>query len=137
MNHGLVFVLDWSGSMQYVLQDTLKQLYNLMWFCRKVQIPFDVYAFTQEWSREERGTLKSCYERKEGVFVIEDEFNLMNLFTSKVNVKTLDHQMKNVWRIAHGFKVATHYCYPQRLVLSGTPLNESLVCLHQILPQFQ
>ena len=123
--------------MQYVLQDTLKQLYNLMWFCRKVQIPFDVYAFTQEWSREERGTLKSCYERKEGVFVIEDEFNLMNLFTSKVNVKTLDHQMKNVWRIAHGFKVATHYAFPQRLVLSGTPLNESLVCLHQILPQFQ
>ena len=41
-NHGLVFILDWSGSMQYVLQDTLKQLYNLIWFCKKVQIPFDV-----------------------------------------------------------------------------------------------
>ena len=53
-NHGLVFILDWSGSMQYVLQDTIKQLYNLIWFCRKVQIPFDVYAFTNEWSREER-----------------------------------------------------------------------------------
>ena len=48
-NHGLVFILDWSGSMQYVLQDTLKQLYNLIWFCRKVQIPFDVYAFTSEY----------------------------------------------------------------------------------------
>ena len=45
-NHGLIFVLDWSGSMQYVLEDTLKQLYNLIWFCRKVNIPFDVYAFT-------------------------------------------------------------------------------------------
>ena len=41
-NHGLVFVLDWSGSTQYVLQDTHKQLYNLIWFCRKVSIPFDV-----------------------------------------------------------------------------------------------
>ena len=61
----------------------------------------------------------------------------MNLFTSKVNVKTLDHQMKNIWRIAHCFKVSTYYSYPQRLVLSGTPLNESLVSLHQILPQFQ
>ena len=48
-NHGLVFLLDWSGSMQYYLQDTLKQLYNLIWFCRKVQIPFEVYAFTNEW----------------------------------------------------------------------------------------
>ena len=136
-NHGLVFVLDWSGSMQYVLQDTIKQLYNLMWFCRKVQIPFEVYAFTQDWSREERGNLKSCYERQEGVFRIEDEFNLMNLFTSKVNAKTLDHQLINVWRIANCFRVATHYAYPMRLILSGTPLNEALVSLHQILPQFQ
>ena len=43
-NHGLVFILDWSGSMNNVMMDTLKQLYNLIWFCRKVQIPYDVYA---------------------------------------------------------------------------------------------
>ena len=34
-NHGLVFVLDWSGSMSDVLMDTVKQLYNLIWFCKK------------------------------------------------------------------------------------------------------
>ena len=28
-------------------------------------------------------------------------------------------------------------CMADRLSLSGTPLNESLVCLHQILPKFQ
>ena len=39
-NHGLVFILDWSGSMSNVLLDTVKQLYNLIWFCKKVQIPF-------------------------------------------------------------------------------------------------
>ena len=27
-NHGLIFVLDWSGSMSTVLMDTIKQLYN-------------------------------------------------------------------------------------------------------------
>ena len=32
-NHGLVFILDWSGSMNNVMMDTLKQLYNLIWFC--------------------------------------------------------------------------------------------------------
>ena len=48
-NHGLIFILDWSGSMQYVLEDTIKQLFNLIWFCRKVNIPFDVYAFTSEY----------------------------------------------------------------------------------------
>ena len=29
-NHGLVFVLDWSGSMSTVMMDTIKQLYNCL-----------------------------------------------------------------------------------------------------------
>ena len=45
-NHGLIFILDWSGSMSTVLMDTIKQLYNLIWFCKKVQIPFQVFAFS-------------------------------------------------------------------------------------------
>ena len=36
--------------MNYIMQDTLRQLYNLIWFCKKVQIPFEVYAFTNEWN---------------------------------------------------------------------------------------
>ena len=68
---------------------------------------------------------------------IDEQFNLMNLFSSKVNAKTLEHQMINIWRIAQCFKVASMYTYPQRLCLSGTPLNEALVCLHQLLPQFK
>ena len=65
-NHGLVFILDWSGSMQYVIQDTLKQLYNLLWFCKKVNIPFDVYAFTMDYPLwvENEGVRHSVYEKK-------------------------------------------------------------------------
>ena len=148
-NHGLVFVLDWSGSMQYVLQDTLKQLYNLIWFCKKVQIPFDVYAFTNEWNGKVKDyeTMeyyvrqpKSVSEKKEGVFKIDEDFTLMNILTSKVNGKTLEHQMINIWRIAESFLGRTsvaRFSYPPRLILSATPLNESLISLHQILPQFQ
>ena len=136
-NHGLVFILDWSGSMSRILSDTIKQLYNLIWFCRKVQIPFEVYAFTSDWSHPDRYDLKSHYKKKDGIFKVEEEFNLMNLFSSKVNAKTLEHQMINIWRIAQCFRVSTTYTYPERLVLSGTPLNEAFVSLHQILPKFQ
>jgi len=146
-NHGLVFILDWSGSMQYVLQDTLKQLYNLIWFCKKVQIPFEVYAFTNEFrqtiEQEKTGEyhidLKAHYEPKEGKLVVPPEFCLMNLFTSKVNKAKLQHQMINIWRLAGCFADRFHvrYQYPRPLILSGTPLNESLIALHQIIPQFQ
>ena len=141
-NHGLIFILDWSGSMQNVLADTCKQLFNLIWFCKKVNIPFEVYAFTNEWLRPgyNDSTLpEPHYERKVGLVCVESDFSLMNLFTSKVNGKELEHQLLNIWRLAVCFDNAYYckYSYPNRLSLSGTPLNESLVALHQILPQFQ
>ena len=147
-NHGLVFVLDWSGSMQNVLLDTCKQLFNLIWFCKKVSIPFEVYAFTNEWRRGDydysAGTFRAAdrtshYEKKEGLLCVEESFSLMNLLTSKVSGKELEHQLLNVWRLAVCFSNTYHsnYTYPTRLCLSGTPLNEALSCLHQILPKFQ
>ena len=69
-NHGLVFMLDWSGSMQYTLLDTCKQMFNLLWFCKKVGIPFDVYAFTNEWSSHDDDfphQLVDHYEKKENL----------------------------------------------------------------------
>ncbi len=147
-NHGLVFILDWSGSMSGVMTDTIKQLYNLIWFCRKVSIPFEVYAFTNEWNRSvrdyETGRIdsvdcKPLYEEKEYIFRVEQGFSLMNLFTSKVNAKTLDHQLLNIWRVANVFynRGGAYYTYPHKLCLSGTPLNETLLSLHKIIPQFQ
>ena len=59
------------------------------------------------------------------------------MFTSSVNGKTLDQQMKNIFRVAYGFRNSVRYHCPQSLSLSGTPLNESLIALHQIIPQFK
>ena len=87
-NHGLVFVLDWSGSMDRILLDTTKQLFNLIWFCKKVAIPFDVYAFTNEWRRAdhdyETGKIIPCdrtshFEKKEGLFYVDESFSMMKI----------------------------------------------------------
>ena len=148
-NHGLIFVLDWSGSMSRVMLDTIKQLYNLIWFCKKVSIPFDVYAFTNEWKRPEinyeteeivkPADWTSSYEKKENLLAVHEQFSMMNLLTSKTNSKQLEHQMINIWRCAKAFGdyYGAPYGVPTRMGLSGTPLNEAFVCLHQILPQFQ
>ena len=147
-NHGLVFILDWSGSMNTVLKDTIKQLYNLIWFCRKVNIPFDVYAFTQEyplvsWDEDRKEILrKTAYTPKNNMAQVPDWFSLMNFFTSKVNAKTLEEQMKNIWRLSYAvtrsdYSFNIHYGAPLGLSLSGTPLNETIVALHQILPKFK
>ncbi len=144
-NHGLVFVLDWSGSMGEVMLDTVKQLFNLVWFCKKVAIPFDVYAFTTDYplvTYDENGRANMrelAYQKKDGLIQVGEWFSMMNLLTSKVNGKTLENQMKNIFRLAVSFGRHSYHSYPTPLgmSLSGTPLNESMIALHQILPKFQ
>ena len=142
-NHGLVFVLDWSGSMGQVMLDTVKQLFNLVWFCKKVSIPFEVYAFTNEYplvsyDEEDKASFREkAYQPKDGIVHVGEWFSMMNLFTSKVNAKTLENQMKNIFRIAYSFSHYSSIKVPIGMSLSGTPLNEALISLHQILPQFK
>jgi hypothetical protein len=142
-NHGLIFILDWSGSMSDVMMSTIKQLYNLVWFCKKVNIPFEVYAFTGEWIRVKYGKNDEAifptphYQKKSGLIVVDDQFSLLNFLTSKSNSKSIDEQMLNLWRVAYSFRGHCAYSYPHKLCLSGTPLNESLISLHRIIPKFQ
>ena len=136
-SHGLIFLLDWSGSMHEVLHDTCKQLFNLVWFCKKVGLPFDVYAFTNEWNGKVQGP--DHYEPKNHVVHIPNNFSLMNILTSKCKGKELDNQIKNLYRISYAYnnRYNCTYCVPDRVNLSGTPLNESLISLNKIIPQFK
>ena len=148
-NHGLLFLLDWSGSMSREILATVKQLLNLTAFCKKVQIPFEVYAFTNEFyavrrakqgkddyiSNEEYFAQNGCDEGK--IFLHKDMFHLMNFVSSRSNSKDYERQCLNLYREAYAY--VYHVGYPTTLgcTLSGTPLNEGIVMLNYIIPEFK
>ena len=153
-NHGMIFVLDWSGSMQYEIFPTVKQLLNLTAFCKKVQIPFEVYAFTNEWQKVARaldsgkevdhyyGWYGNSYREYRGlekgkVYLAEGEFHMVNLLSSRSNPKEYERQCKNFFAEAYSFGHRTLYHYTTGLELSGTPLNEAIVMLNYIIPKFK
>jgi hypothetical protein len=45
-NHGIVFLLDLSGSMAQTIGNCFLQVLQLTWFCEKAKIPFEVFGFT-------------------------------------------------------------------------------------------
>jgi len=45
-SHGIVSVLDWSGSMSGIIEDVVKQSIQIAMFCKRVNIPFEFYTFT-------------------------------------------------------------------------------------------
>ena len=152
-NHGLIFVLDWSGSMQNEIFGTVKQLLNLTAFCKKVQIPFEVYAFTNEWEVAERAMnhdkedyqelfYSYDYRDHEGLerdkfYINPRQFTLMNFISSRSNAKNYERMCKNIWREAYSITYSTRYRYTPGLNLSGTPLNEAIVMMNYIVPQFK
>lgn len=97
-NHGLVMFIDWSGSMSHDLGATISQLLNLVYFCRKANVPFEVYAFTSVLSNGYYGSSDEDvaeYEKQEAKKMNPDDddlslhkFRLLQFFdSSKMNSK--------------------------------------------------
>jgi hypothetical protein len=137
-NHGLIFVLDWSGSMANFILDAYKQLLNLVWFCRKVNIPFEVYAFTLDCNSyiDIQPNHPPTYNKVSGVIAPENGFRMLNLLTNKVNNNVLEEQLKNIWTTCSANQGQAGV-YLRHLDLSGSPIGESILSLHAIIPQFQ
>jgi len=147
-NHGLLFLLDWSGSMHNCLGATVKQVLNLVWFCKKVNIPFRVYGFTNCYFLQEDESRRYYYNHREGSLIkepkrnevwIDDSYRLLEFLSSDGTIKQFERQVKNFWRISCGMArdVEQWIDIPQRYHLSGTPLDTSLIVLHEIIPQFK
>jgi hypothetical protein len=137
-NHGLVMFLDWSGSMADSLIETIEQLIQLSMFCRKVNIPFEVYAFSS-MAPALFGKGSSSYKNTNDNHNYYPNFTLLNFLSSKMNRQQFDAALLNVYALA----MANDYDSDIRLYGSGnfglgsTPLNEALLAAMTIVPEFQ
>ena len=164
-NHGLMMFIDWSGSMSDKLAPTIEQLMNLTMFCRKVQIPFEVYAFSNNTSynnsRDEDGNLTRVFpkvEYQDGDITVDSHLTLLNFISSKMTAKEYDEGMTNLYfmSIKYGYDRYAYrgrnYDYeaakaeqwkddlhsiPTGYNLSSTPLNESIMAAMKMVPAFQ
>ena len=137
-NHGLVMYLDWSGSMNHQLLDTVKQVFNLVWFCRKAQIPFRVYAFQSGYSYGGYGESKmhEGVTPKANSLTLDSSFKLFEFLSSRQNKRSLDESMKLLYTQAfamNGYRLS----YSQEYGLGGTPLAEAMMCTRQIVAELK
>ena len=137
-NHGMVFLLDWSGSMDRVLNDTIDQVINLVMFCQRAGIAFQVLAFTDHYDtesmkqyrellRRRRDAGEDIYQNNGKIDVSVSRFSLLELFSNKMNTTDFNTMINllKVGRVQRAFP------------LNGTPLNESLVWMYNYIGQFQ
>ncbi len=140
-NHGLVFFLDWSGSMQENMSGTMKQLFNLTEFCMRTKIPFDVFAFSDRAYRIKDRRFEQVF--KSGDIKI-DELKLFNFLSSSMSKKEQHEMMHYMYMMGENWKGYRNWSrqgYPLGVMnyyqLGGTPLNHAIIAAMKILPDFQ
>ena len=150
-NHGLVMFVDWSGSMSDNFHNTLKQTMNLIWFCKRVNIPFEVYAFSNQYGKKSETTNRNLLAQipKQNDMVVND-CTLLNMVSSRANKNEFNESMINLWAISNyysergnygGIRHDEDYIYPIYIptdfMLGGTPLNNAIVYAMDILPKYK
>lgn len=128
--HGMVFLLDWSGSMSNVIRETLEQVVNLAMFCRKAQIPFQVISFGAHFHNESydlRPRVAIEEQTKQDMMLVNsDDLSLLELFSHKMSNSEFNYMLDNL--VTFGQSLIT---------LGNTPLNETLVYMDKHLAKFK
>lgn len=132
-SHGLVLFLDWSGSMKNHLFNTVKQLFSLVMFCKKVNIPFEVYAFCDRYYDTTRSNTYTPKQiQKPNEIEINSGFNLLNVLSSRMNALDFKKAASILTWVSKNA-----YSYQQPWQLGGTPLSFSIMSAMEIIPAFQ
>lgn len=126
-NHGFVMFLDWSGSMLSNLKYTVRQLMSLTMFCKRVQIPFEVYLFRDNAKVADRFVRDD--HTTEGFMNFSNDFVLRNVLSSRMNANELNRAYLYLWAAAR----RNPYC--ERM--HGTPLNEAIYVADEIVNNFR
>lgn len=137
-NHGLVMFIDWSGSMSSHLQGCVKQLIEFVLFCKKVNIPFEVYSFTDVHTLQNGNTKNNTFIYKHGDIVCDKKVTFRNYFSSRMNARELNDAMLKICVIADSFTNGyQHYPIPEEDRLGYTPLNGAVMFSEHVIRNFQ
>ena len=153
-NHGIMFVIDFSGSMASSIGNCILQVLQLVWFCEKAKIPFEVYAFTDMahplYTRDREQAQKEYYKKNPddyaGVgFTHPSDPVLVN--PSPTSVRVYNCKLVNLASSADSKEkrdkilagLYTSYCKEGHrgfLPMGGTPTVEAMMMVSQLMKEW-
>lgn len=127
-NHGMVFLLDWSGSMYRNIKQTVEQLINLVMFCSRAQIKYSVLAFTNDAYNLTGRHHPEWYESdtKNVINVNHTHLVLAELFSSEMTTNEFNRMIT--------YTLSDYF--PSTIDMNGTPLLEALIYINEYIDGF-
>ena len=138
-NHGLMLLIDYSGSMLDVIGNVVQQTLHLVTFCKAVNIPFSVYCFTTGWDNV----------RVRNNAMSSDDIKMCELINSSLNKKDYEEAMYQLSLRCYTAGLVDpeitnrrHHRFGYRNYTSkyedfgSTPLNQALLVSNRLVKEF-
>jgi len=141
-SHGIVMFVDYSGSMCDIIEDVTNQAIAIAMFCRKVNIPFEVYSFTTShwYGRELQDEIKVNGNELDDLTRIK----VVEMFSSYMNTKTFEKAISLAFGIskAHSYnRKSDYYLHGGALAtidtMGSTPLIQTTILAAKLTKAFQ
>lgn len=127
-NHGFVMFVDWSGSMDSNIAKTVRQLLSLVMFCRRVQVPFEVYIFRSPTELDDDvGTRSFTLNEAE---IDLSSFRARNILSSRMTTQEMNDAMFHLYVMSRGTRFNSD-------PMSSTPFNQTIVAASEIVNRFK
>jgi len=158
-NHGLVMFYDMSGSMSNSIAGVIEQILILVEFCRKVNIPFEVYGFTNDnrvfWQDDsktkiyqEQAALRRGAHVDGQLIITDNDFRLQQYFSNNMSASDYKRMVGNLCMIQKTWmnntgRFGKEYDYdwpgimPACEHLHSTPLNATVLLSRNIFERFK
>ena len=138
-SHGLVLLLDYSGSMSNNMEGSIEQILVLALFCRKVNIPFVVYSFgnsSKSFYEDKKQSIdySKCFSTNENELIFGG-VQLREYLNSQMNNATFTKCFRNMMLLKKSY--SQNFYRPPSEYLSSTPLTNSIVALVPIMKEFK
>jgi hypothetical protein len=129
-NHGMMLLIDMSGSMSGSMNQVMDQVMHLVMFCKATNIPFDVYGFTStnrdvgyDWQKQNPGVVDL------------DNLSMPNICSSSFNKKDFIDSMEHMHKRATMRSSWGELCSYEEW--GSTPLNQALMVSHHLVKKFK
>lgn len=144
-SHGMIFFIDYSGSMQGTIGRVIDQTLQLVYFCKAVAIPFEVYGFTTTDEFYGTDPVRAVECKLPGYNMCFNDVKIINVLSSKLNKNNFDLACRELKAQCPQYaKLGTQSWSGGRFPLggmherfSGTPLVETVIVAHEIVKKFK
>jgi len=140
-SHGIIMFMDLSGSMESIIEDTVRQTMIIGQFCKRVNIPFEIYTFTSSRNLDPYRS-NEVQSKKLSSDIANIDVKIVEVLSNRMTKKEFNEALMGLWLtgVRGHSRLWTYgisqYNFSELDSYGSTPLNQTLIAAEKIVNKF-